>query len=633
MTSHELREKYLKFFQARGHKVIPSAPLIPEGDSSTLFIGSGMQPLVPYLLGEKHPDGTKLVNSQKSFRAEDIEEVGDNRHTTFFEMLGNWSLGDYWKKDQLAWFFEFLTNKETGVGLPADRLYVSVFAGDPENNIPRDEESPAIWQNLFETGGIPAPIVELITEEKGSEEGMQEGRIFYYGAKKNWWSRTGVPANMPVGEPGGPDSEVFYDFGTPHDPKFGKNCHPYCDCGRFLEIGNSVFMEYVKTERGFEKLKQQNVDFGGGLERLAAASNNDPDIFEVVVLKGVFDALRKNYSWDYGSVEIDQKSRMRIVADHVRAAVFMIGDGVLPSNKERGYVLRRLLRRSIFNAYKFAPGFSNLYPLVRVVTDIYNDAYPELSQQTKKIQEVFEAEEMKFMETLERGEKEIEKRIKEHNGLSGKDAFDLFQTFGYPLELTKEVAESRGYLHIGLLQGFEVELEKYKEKHRKLSQTASSGMFKGGLVDHEPQTIKHHTAHHLLLAALRQVLGSHVLQRGSNVSSERLRIDFSHPEKMTKEQLEQAEKIVNQKISENLEVKREEMPKAEAEKSGALAEFGAKYGEVVSVYSIYNKDGSVFSREFCGGPHVAHTGELGQFKIKKEEAVSAGVRRIKATTI
>src|SRR3989338_779453 len=473
MTSQEIREKFLKFYESKGHdhKRIPSASLVPEGDSTTLFTGSGMQPMMPYLLGAKHPLGNRIVDSQKSFRAEDIEEVGDNRHTTFFEMLGNWSFGDYWKEEQLSWLFEFLTKE---VGLPPERLYVSVFAGDRENNIPRDEESPAICQKLFGN----AKVVELITEEQASNLGMQDGKIFYYGSKKNWLSRAGIPSDMPVGEPGGPDSEVFYRFDVEHDEKYGKYCHPNCDCGQFMEIGNNVFMEYQKNSDGtFSKLPQRNVDFGGGLERITAASNNDPDIFKVDTFQSIMAKMNENYGWDYSSLEQSQKFSMRIVADHLRAAVFMIADGLLPSNKLHGYVLRRLMCRAIFNAYKFAPGFSNLYPLVPVVVNAYADFYPGFSEKTKDIQEVFENEESKFMQTLKRGEREIERRIKLNNGITGKDAFDLLQTYGYPWELTKEIAESRGFLHIGLSSGFEEEFK----KHQELSRTASAGQFKGGL--------------------------------------------------------------------------------------------------------------------------------------------------------
>lgn len=648
MTVSDIREKYLKFFEGKRHERIPSSSLVPENDSTTLFTGSGMQPLIPYLLGEKHPKGKRLVNSQKSFRAEDIEEVGDNRHTTFFEMLGNWSLGDYFKKEQLPWIFEFLTDKEKGVGLDAAKLYISVFAGDKKNNIPKDVESVAIWKELFKQKGIKAKDVELVTLENASKVGMQGGRIFYYDAKKNWWTRFGSPENMPVGEPGGPDSEIFYDFGTPHNEKYGKECHPNCDCGRFLEIGNSVFMEYKKTDGGFEPLVQKNVDFGGGLERIVAVKNDFLDIFDLDVFKNARSAIETWSNFKYSA----RKKEYHIILDHIRSSVFLIADGVSPSNTKEGYILRRLIRRAV----RFADTLglkqgqvsarSPLSTAAEAFITSYMAQYPELATYSHRIFTEIEQEEKKFRNTLEKGMQEFERWYKGpvsfYEGenvnvrqemealpkrMPGFVAFKLFTTYGFPIELIQEIAKEREIeVDIEGSQGF-MELMK---KHQELSRTSSAGAFKGGLVDHEPQTIKHHTAHHLLLAALRQVLGEHVFQKGSNVSSERLRIDFSHPEKMTPEQVKKVEDIVNDAISKDLEVRREEMPKTAAEKLGALAEFGAKYGDVVSVYTIFNKDGSVFSREFCGGPHVSHTGELGHFKIIKEEASSAGVRRIKA---
>ena len=609
MQSQEIREKFLKFFEERGHVVVPSSSLISENDPSTLFTGSGMQPLVPYLLGEEHPSGKRLVNSQKSFRAEDIEEVGDNRHTTFFEMLGNWSLGDYFKEEQLPWLFEFLTEE---IKLEPHKLYVSVFAGDEKNNIPKDTESVEIWKKLFKQKGIEAKEVELDTVERGAEKGMQGGRIFYYGTTKNWWTRFGSPENMPVGEPGGPDSEIFYDFGTEHDPKFGKECHPNCDCGRFLEIGNSVFMEYKKTDAGFEALIQKNVDFGGGLERIAAASNDNSDVFEIDIFRETTSVLPDSLP-----------SRVkRIIADHLRAGTFLVADGVEPSNKERGYVLRRILRRAMVHAKLNNLKGGWIRDIISSYIDSYKSHYEYLDEDRDRIIKTIEAEHEKFSTTLEKGLRELDK----YETITGTDAFYLFQSFGIPWEITEELMTQKG------VSVNRQEFEEEFKKHQDLSRSSSAGVFKGGLVDHEPQTLKHHTAHHLFLAALRQILGSHVFQRGSNVSAERLRIDFSQPEKMTPEQIKQVEDIVNQAITDDLEVVRDEMQKSEAEKLGALAEFGAKYGDVVSVYTIYNKDGSVFSREFCGGPHVQRTSELGKFKIIKEEASSAGIRRIKAKT-
>lgn len=566
MTVAEIRSRYLKFFADREHVVIPSASLVPEADPTTLFTGSGMQPLVPYLLGEDHPSGKRLANSQKCFRAMDIEEVGDNRHTTFFEMLGNWSLGDYFKQEQLQWCFEFLTKE---IGLPKERLWITCFEGDKKFNLPRDIESAEIWKKL----GIP------------------EKRIHFYGSEKNWWSRAGIPEAMPAGEPGGPDSEVFYEFSkVTHDQKFGKECHPNCDCGRFLEIGNSVFMQYIKKSDGsFGMLPKQNVDFGGGLERIVAASIDNPDMFMI----DAFTPRIAKIEAKSGKKYAEDTHSFRIIADHVRAAGELIAAGVLPGNTERSYVVRRLIRRAVryCDVLGLPGGLSS-------ITDISEIA----------------KEEEQFRKTLLRGIKELEK---------GTDAFTLFTTYGFPFELTKELAKEKG------ITIDEKAFKREMEKHQEISRAGSEQKFKGGLADTSEKTTRLHTAHHLLLAALQRVLGKQVKQRGSNITQERLRIDFSHGEKMTKEQLAEVEKIVNQKIKEDLSVIRTEMSKDEAEKLGAEHEFGAKYPERVSVYSVGPLD-KAFSIEFCGGPHVERTGELGTFKIQKEEAVSAGVRRIKA---
>jgi len=643
MKSSEIRAKYLEFFEKKGHTVIPSSALVPENDPTTLFTGSGMQPLIPYLLGQKHPSGTRLADSQKCFRAEDIEEVGDNRHTTFFEMLGNWSLGDYFKEEQLPWFFEFLTSV---VGLDPNRLYVTVFSGDPANNIPKDEESIGIWKQLFAQKGIEAKDVELGSEQMGYELGMQGGRIFAYDAKKNWWSRAGAPENMPAGEPGGPDSEVFYDFQTEHGQSYGKECHPNCDCGRFLEIGNSVFMEYQKQEdRSFTKLAQRSVDFGGGLERIVAASNGNSDIFTIDVFQAIFEGMKKSFGWDYDVMNEENKHTMRIVADHIRAAVFMIGDGVLPSNTDRGYFVRRLLRRAILKGFQFQLGHGNLYPFTNIVVQAYSGMYPELKQNADIIHQTFGDEELRFRETLKRGLKEFAKIAKVERssdgsismgGLKGDVLFDLYQTYGFPVEVSLEVIDKM-YKEQGesgipedIQKGFIKDFRSRMEKHQKVSRAGAEKKFKGGLADTKEETVRLHTAHHLLLAALRQVLGGHVHQRGSNITAERLRIDFSHPKKMAAEELKQVEDLVNQKIAENLDMIRKEMPKEEAMKLGAEMEFGVKYGDMVSVYMAQDQQGNVFSKEFCGGPHAEGTGELGHFKILKEEAVSAGIRRIRA---
>lgn len=630
-SMNDIRSAYLDFMKRNGHAIVPSASLVPQNDPTTLFTGSGMQPLVPYLLGKDHPEGKRIVDSQKCFRSMDIEEVGDNRHTTFFEMLGNWSLGDYFKKEQLPFFFTFLTEE---VGLDPERLYVTVFIGDAKNDVPQDLESVAIWKELFASKGIEAKDVEIGSEADGYEKGMQDGRIFHYDAKKNWWSRAGVPEKMPVGEPGGPDSEVFYDFGTPHDPKWGKECHPNCDCGRFLEIGNSVFMQYMKQEDGsFALLPKQNVDFGGGLERIAAAANGDSDVFLVGPLRTVTDALA---SWSGKSyADSAYTHAFRVVADHVRAAVFLIADGVLPSNADQGYFVRRLLRRSVRFADKLGLPEMSLGKLVATIAHEYADSYPELTERRTDIETAIDGEETKFRSTLAHGMKMFDK-LSSGASVSGDDAYILFTTHGFPIELTEEIAKERG----GSIdrRGFDAAME----KHRSDSRAGAEQKFKGGLADAGEATTRLHTAHHLLLKALQMVLGSHVHQRGSNITGERLRIDFSHGEKMTDEQKKEVERIVNEKISEQLPVLATTMPKAEAERLNAEHEFGAKYPDSVTVYSIgpigATADNPMFDKafsiEFCGGPHVSNTSELevsGGFKILKEEASSAGVRRIKAS--
>lgn len=627
MTSKELRQKYLDFFKARGHKEIPSAPLVPENDPTTLFTSSGMQPMVPYLLGQKHPEGIRLVDSQPCFRAQDIEDVGNNRHTTLFEMLGNWSLGDYFKKEQLPWIFEFLIKE---VGINPNKLYVSVFAGDEKYHIPKDTESANIWKELFVQQNIEAKEVDLGSLEHAAEIGTQGGRIFYYDQKKNWWSRVGSIEAMPAGEPGGPNSEMFYEFSEiEHDRKYGKYCHPNCDCGHFLEIGNSVFMEYQKQADGsLKELPNKNVDFGGGLERLVAVSNKDSDIFKIDLFWPIIEEFQKDsIGIKYGSDEQFTKN-LRIVADHLKASVFLIKNGVTPSNKLQGYVLRRLLRRAAAKMTS-APGPmpQTLSSLSKKVIDIYKDTDYFSEHDKDLIAPVIEEELNRFAKTLDRGLKEFNKLAE----VNGKIAFDLFQTYGFPLELTEELAQEKG---------LKINREEFKEefeKHKELSRTASAGMFKGGLADHSEITTKYHTATHLLHAALRQILGDHVEQKGSNITAERLRFDFSLPDKLTEEQIKQVEDLVNEKITENLSVTSETMTKDEALESGALGFFIEKYGNTVTVYTIGNPSipsghsGSLFSKEICGGPHVEHTGQLGHFQIIKEESAGAGVRRIYAT--
>jgi len=573
--------------------VIPSAPIVPENDPTTLFTSSGMQPLVPYLLGQPHPEGNRLCDSQMSFRAEDIEEVGDNRHTTFFEMLGNWSLGDYFKQEQLPWFYEFLTSKEEGLGLDSRNIYITTFAGDEESGMQVDTEAVEIWKKI----------------------GISDDHLFSYGAKKNWWSRAGVPAKMPAGEIGGPDSEVFYDFNTPHDTKFGEECHPNCDCGRFIEIGNSVFMQFMKqTDGSFKELPKRNVDFGGGLERLTAATLGNPDIFMIDVFHAARTVLEKRSGKSYA----EATRSFRIILDHMRAASFFIASGIRPSNTEQGYVLRRLIRRSIREADKLGIKEAVLAEVAEGFGIAYRDQYTFIYESTPRIKEELEKEEAQFRKTLAHGMHELEKM---GNTI---DAFLLFTSYGFPIELTAEIAQERGIT-------LDMDAVKAKmEEHQALSRAGAAQKFAGGLADHAEQTVRYHTAHHLLLKALQMVLGKDVHQRGSNITSERLRIDFSYGQKMTDEQKKEVEKIVNEKITEAIPVIRTDMKKEEAEKLGAEHEFGATYPDTVSVYSVGPLD-NAFSIEFCGGPHVSNTSELkGTFKILKEEASSAGIRRIKA---
>ncbi len=634
MKVSDVRSKYLAFFEKRGHAIIPSAPIVPGNDSTTLFTSSGMQPLVPYLLGQEHPSGRRLVNSQKSVRTGDIEEIGDNRHLTFFEMLGNWSLGDYFKKEQLPWIFEFLTSSEEGLGLDPQKLYTTVFIGDAELNIPKDEEAIALWKDLFAQKGIDAKEVDLGSEENGYKVGMQGGRIFAYDAKKNWWTRSGLPSAMPAGEPGGPDSEIFYDFGTPHNPAYGEHCHPNCDCGRFVEICNSVFMEYVKQEDGsFALLSQKNVDFGGGLERLTATTLGSDDLFLADTLQTTIIEIEQLTGKSYADPEF-QKS-FRIVADHVRAATFIIGDDVHPSNTEAGYILRRLIRRAIRHLDKLGVESNTLAALGNRVIDAYQETYANLGEKREQIDSVLTAEEQKFRRTLSQGMREFEK-IARKGKVEGHDAFILASSYGFPIEITEELAGERS-LEVDV-NGFRKEMDEHQAKSR----TASEGRFKGGLADHSEITVRYHTSHHLLLAALRQILGNDVHQRGSNITQERVRLDFSFDRKLTPEELAEAEKLVNEKIAEALPVFCTSMPKTDAEKIGAEHEFGVKYGDQVTVYSMGPKDATAedpkfsesFSLEFCGGPHVSNTSELAdggkRFKITKEESVAAGIRRIKA---
>lgn len=624
MNAQEIRRAYLDFFMERGHKEIPRALLVPYNDPTTLFTGSGMQPLIPYLLGEPHPDGTRLVNSQTCLRAQDIEEVGNNRHTTFFEMLGNWSLGDYYKNEEIAWLFEFLTDI---VGLDPEKLYVTCYLGNKEFNIPKDTESAELWSGLFAAKGITAEQVEIGSETDGYNKGMDSGRIFFYDGAKNWWSRAGDEASTPIGDPGGPDTEVFYDFGTQHNTKWGEYCHPNCDCGRFIEIVNSVFMAYKRTSQGFEPLPKPNVDFGGGLERIALASIHDSDVFKISLLRPIVEKLEELSGKNYES----HTESMRVITDHLRAAVFLAVDGVVPSNKEQGYVMRRLIRRAIRFAFELGVEQGLCENITPVITDLYSYDFPEVAENSDKVIQVLTKEEKVFRQTLRKGLDEFNRMV--GNELTGEAVFKLYDTYGFPTELTFEEAYKQD---LPVAASAKQDFERLMTVQRQRSQTASKGAFKGGLGGQTMQHKKYHTATHLMYQALRDVLGDHVVQNGSNITEERLRFDFSHPQKVTPEEISQVEAIVNEQISKDLKVSYEEYPtKVAIEEKGALGQFGDRYGDTVKVYKMI-ADGAAkpYSFEICGGPHIDHTGQLAEggkkFKITKEESSSAGIRRIKA---
>lgn len=599
MFSHKkLREDFSKFFEEKNHKLVPAIPLVPQNDPTTLFTGSGMQQLVPYLLGEIHPLGKRLYNIQPCFRSQDILEIGDNRHTTFFEMMGNWSLGDYFKKEQLRWFWQFLTEV---LGFDKKRLYVTVFAGDQKNNLASDEESKKIWLDL----------------------GVEESHIFSYGPEKNWWSRAGVPDNMPEGEPGGPDSEVFYDFGEElrlHENSSFKDqkCHPNCDCGRFMEIGNSVFMQFKKTSSGFQELPSKNVDFGGGLERILAALNNNPDVFLTDVYLPIIKSLEKTLFKSYEKE--DDKRKMRVIADHLKGAVFLIKTGVYPSNKERGYYLRRLLRRITVKTYQLkgkTVEAKDLFAAVEEIVNIYQGIYFE-SKDLDEIKNVVKDEIDRFNKTLNKGLQILSKIEKP----DGKQVFDLYQSYGFPKELTEELLKEKG------LNFDQKQFDEEFEKHRQLSRTASAGMFKGGLADHSEKTLRYHTATHLLHQALFDVLGESVRQEGSHITGERLRFDFFSSVKPSDNDIQRIEAIVNEKINQGLNVNFVLMPKNEAYKIGAKSFFREKYPDTVKVYYIGESIDNAYSKEFCGGPHVKNTKEIGKIKIYKFEKIGANIYRI-----
>ena len=624
MNAQEIRKAYLEFCQKNGHEVIERASLILKDDPTTLFTGSGMQPLLPYLLGEKHPKGVRLTDSQTCLRAQDIDDVGDNRHTTFFEMLGNWSLGDYFKEQQIRQFFEFLTDV---VGLDPSKIYVSCFIGNEKYNIPRDDESAEIWQKVFYEKGIDAKIVELDTAENGDKLGLQGGRIFFYNDKENWWSRGGGLDSTPIGDPCGPDSEVFYDFGEEnHDASFGE-AHPASDSGRFMEIGNQVFMQYRRTEDGsFEPLEKKNVDFGGGLERIAAARINNPDVFQISLMKPIIEKLEEISGKKYD----ENKVSMRVIADHLRSATFLAVDGCTPSNKEQGYVMRKFIRRAMAKAFDLGIEDNFVEQIVPVIVGIYAPDYKEVASKSDEIIAVMTKEEKAFRRTLRKGLRELEKFSQD--GLTGVELFQLYDTFGFPLELSTEEAIRR---KISLSKNWREEFNSKMKEQRERSQTASKGKFKGGL---EGQTLEHrklHTATHLMNAALHNMFEGQIAQKGSNINAERLRFDFTFDRKLTDEEKQQIEDTVNDQISKGLEVSWAEYPTDYAlNELKAIGVFGDKYGETVKVYTMQAKGEKPFSVEICGGPHVDNTRELAEggkkFKIVKEQSSSAGVRRIKA---
>ena len=625
MNTQEIRQKYLEFCQRNGHAIIERAPLMLHNDPTTLFTGSGMQPLLPYLLGQDHPQGTKLADSQTCLRAQDIEDVGDNRHTTFFEMLGNWSMGEYFKRQQIEWFFEFLTEI---VGLDPNKIYVSCFIGDDKNNIPRDDEAAQIWQEVFAKKGIEAKIVELDSAENGDKLGMQGGRIFFYNDKENWWSRGGGIDSTPIGDPCGPDSEVFYDFGEQHhDASFGQ-AHPASDSGRFMEIGNQVFMQYRRLDDGsFEPLKRKNVDFGGGLERIAAAAIDSPDVFKISLLQPIIKKLESLSGKEYAT----HTASMRVIADHLRAAVFLAVDSCVPSNKEQGYVMRRLLRRAIRYSFDLGIEQNFLEEVVPVIADLYEADFPEVKENRESIIAVLVKEEKAFRQTLRKGLKQMRHYI--DDGLTGEELFTLYDTFGFPVELSTEEAYKQG---IKLSDNWRAEFDARMAEQRQRSKTARKGQFSGGLEGHDPIHLKYHTATHLLGAALRKVLKAPDLQQhGSNITAQRLRFDFNH-DKLTPEEKQAVEDQVNAWIDADLPVSYQIYPTDEALKMGAVGAFGERYGDKVKVYSIGEGD-NIVSFEVCGGPHVEHTGILAEggkrFKITKEESSSAGIRRIKAILV
>lgn len=600
MSSQTILLKYIAFFEARGHKRIANSPLVPENDPTTLFTSAGMQPLIPFLLGETHPEGKKLVNVQNSFRAQDIDEVGDSRHTTFFRMLGNWSLGDYFKKEEIPWLWEFLTEE---LRLPKNKLFITVFKGD--ENVPYDQEAYDIWNNLLTKQGV-------------------EPKIFSGDVTKNWWSRSGIPENMPVGEIGGPDTEVYYRF---DDIEHDKDCRDNpveCECGKFLEIANSVFIQYQKTEDGFKELLQKNVDFGGGLERLLAAAENKSDVFETSLFSPIITAVEEAAEKKYA----DDPQPFRIITDHFVAGIFITNAGVKPSNKEQGYILRRLIRRGFDHFSKL--GGENLEKVIETIVEQYRLTDPEIVGNYEEIKNTILEELGGYKKALDDGKKLIEKELSKLGDNEGGElkgsveitadlAFKALSSFG----LSPTQLKSLGYSFN------EAELAEKIKQHQNVSKAGAGKKFAGGLEDAKEQTVRGHTATHLMHQAIRDMLGTDVHQKGSNITAERVRFDFNYDDNLTDEQIAELETVVNKKIEENLPVYFEFMPLSDAKKIGAIGLFDEKYSENVKIYMIGSRDPDLaYSKEFCGGPHVNWTREVKSFKIIKQENIGAGLRRL-----
>ena len=653
MNASEIRQKFLKFQEKRGHKVIPPAPLVLENDPTTLFTGSGMQPLLPYLLGQPHPEGKRLTDSQPSMRLQDIEDVGDPRHTTVFEMLGNWSLGDYFKEEQIRGFFEFLTKE---VGLNPEKIFVTCFIGNEKYGIPKDEEAAKIWQKVFKEAGIDAKIAEIGSAATGDKRGVKPGEhIFFYDDHENWWSRGGGIDTTPIGDPCGPDSEVFYDFGEDKQDieRYGKS-HPASDGARFMEIGNQVFMQYKRNEDGtFSELENKNVDFGGGLERITAASIDSFDVFKISLLKPIIDKIEEISGKNYDN----NTDEMRIIADHLRGAYLLSAQGLKPSNKQQGYALRRLIRRAILKALDLGIAQDFIPEIIPIIAENYKDLPDSILTTREDAVAVLEKEERAFRQTLNKGLKEMEKMTKasqtsdaqshssghtqgrsakpmvQSNGLNtagaltGYDLFKLQDTFGFPFEVSVEEAYRQ---NIQLSENYKEEFDKALAEQRERSKTASKGMFKGGLEDHGEMSTKYHTATHLTLAALKKIVDKDIHQKGSNITPERMRLDFNLDRKLTPEEKQAVEDQVNEWIKADLPVVFDTYDKEYArDELKAEGMFWEKYDDKVKVYTIGDFDNPI-SREICGGPHVEHTGVLGHFKLKKEESSAAGIRRIKA---